>query len=72
MISKAEQEYVRIMMECTKYRKQQKITQATVGNSMGIWQQDICKMETCRHIPNMVKFLEYLDSIGLKVELKEV
>ncbi len=72
MISKAEQEYVRIIGECTRHRKLQGITQANVGESMGIYQQDICKMETCRHIPNMVKFLEYLDSIGLKVELKEV
>ena len=72
MASKAEIQFVDIMRTCANYRKQQEITQLEVADSLNLYQQDISKMERCKHIPTMVKFLEYLDSIGLTIVLKKI
>ena len=72
MTTKYELQYIDMMRECKSYRKCQKITQSEVADGMHVYQQDICKMEKCKTIPSVTKFIEYLDSIGLKLELKEV
>ena len=72
MTTKYELQYIDMIRKCKSYRKSQGITQTEVADSMHVYQQDICKMETCRTIPNVIKFLEYLDSIGLKIVLNEV
>ena len=72
MTSKYELQYIDLMRKCKSYRKEQKITQSEVADGMHVYQQDVCRMEKCSNIPNVIKFMEYLDSIGLKIELKEV
>lgn len=72
MTTKYELQYIDMMRTCKNYRKGQKITQSEVAEGMNVYQQDICKMETYSNIPNVIKFMEYLDSIGLKIVLKEV
>ena len=72
MTTKYELQYIDMMRKCKNYRKAQKITQTEVADGMHVHQQDICRMETYSNIPNVIKFLEYLDSIGLKISLKEV
>ena len=72
MPTKYELWYIDMMLKCKNYRKCQKITQSEVADGMNVYQQDICKMENLKTIPNVIKFLEYLDSIGLKISLEEV
>ena len=72
MTTKYELQYIDMMLKCKSYRKAQKITQSEVADGMHVYQQDICKIEKCSNIPSVIKFLEYLDSIGLKIVLKEV
>ena len=72
MTTKYELQYIDMIRTCKSYRKCQKITQSEVADGMNVYQQDICKMETYSNIPNVIKFLEYLDSIGLKILLTEV
>ena len=72
MTTKYELWYMDMMLKCKNYRKCQKITQSEVADGMHVYQQDICRMENLKTIPNVIKFLEYLDSIGLKISLKEV
>ena len=72
MTTKYELWYMDMMLKCKNYRKCQKITQSEVADGMKVYQQDICRMENCSNIPSVIKFLEYLDAIGLKIELKEV
>ena len=72
MTTKYELQYIDMMRKCKNYRKSQKITQSEIADSIKIYQQDVCKMENYRTIPNVIKFMEYLDSIGLKIVLKEV
>ena len=72
MTTKYELQYIDMMLKCKNYRKSQGITQSEVAEGMHVYQQDICKMEKCSNIPNVIKFIEYLDSIGLKIVLKEV
>ena len=72
MTTKYELQYIDMMLKCKSYRKCQKITQSEVADGMNVYQQDICKIEKCSNIPNVIKFLEYLDAIGLKIVLKEV
>ena len=72
MPTKYELQYIDMIRKCRNYRKAQKITQSEVADGMKVYQQDICRMENLKTIPNVIKFLEYLDSIGLKIVLKEV
>ena len=72
MTTKYELQYIDMMLKCKNYRKSQGITQSEVADGMHVYQQDICRMEKCLNIPNVIKFLEYLDSIGLEIVLKEV
>ena len=72
MTTKYELQYIDMMLKCKRYRKEQKITQSEVADGMHVYQQDVCRMEKCSNIPNVIKFMEYLDSIGLKIVLKEV
>ena len=72
MPTKYELWYIDMMMKCKSYRKEQNITQSEVADGMHVYQQDICRMENCSNIPSVIKFIEYLDSIGLKIVLKEV
>ena len=72
MTTKYELQYIDMMLKCRSYRKCQKITQSEVADGMKVYQQDICKMENGSNIPSVIKFMEYLDSIGLKISLKEV
>ena len=72
MTTKYELQYIDMMRTCKNYRKEQKITQSEVADGMNVYQQDVCRMENLKTIPNVIKFLEYLDSIGLKIVLKEV
>ena len=72
MPTKYELQYIDMMLKCRNYRKCQKITQSEVADGMNVYQQDICRMENCSSIPSVIKFIEYLDSIGLKIVLKEV
>ena len=72
MTTKYELWYIDMIRKCKNYRKEQKITQSEVADGMKIYQQDVCRMENYKTIPNVIKFLEYLDSIGLEIVLKEV
>ena len=72
MTTKYELQYIDMMRKCKNYRKAQNITQSEVADGMQIYQQDVCKMENLKTIPNVIKFIEYLDSIVLKIVLKEV
>ena len=72
MTTKYELQYIDMMRKCKSYRKCQKITQSEVADGMHAYQQDICKIENYKTIPNVIKFIEYLDAIGLKIVLKEV
>ena len=72
MTTKYELQYIDMIRKCKSYRKGQGITQAEVAEGMHVYQQDICRMEKCSNIPSVTKFMEYLDSIGLKLVLKEV
>lgn len=72
MTTKYELQYIDMMRTCKNYRKAQKITQSEIAEGMNVYQQDICKMERYSSIPNVIKFMEYLDAIGLKIVLKEV
>ena len=72
MTTKYELQYIDMIRKCRNYRKCQKITQSEVADGMHAYQQDICKIENLKTIPNVIKFLEYLDSIGLKISLEEV
>ena len=72
MPTKYELWYIDMMRQCKNYRKAQDITQSEVADGMKIYQQDVCRMENCSNIPSVIKFLEYLDAIGLKIVLKEV
>ena len=72
MTTKYELQYIDMMRKCKNYRKAQKITQSEVADGMHVYQQDVCRMENLKTIPNVIKFLEYLDAIGLKIVLKEV
>ena len=72
MPTKYELWYIDMIRKCRNYRKCQKITQSEVADGMHVYQQDICRMENCSNIPSVIKFMEYLDSIGLKIVLKEV
>ena len=72
MPTKYELWYIDMIRRCKSYRKAQKITQSEVADGMNVYQQDICRIENFKTIPSVVKFIEYLDSIGLKIVLKEV
>ena len=72
MPTKYELWYIDMMRQCRNYRKCQKITQSEVADGMHVYQQDVCKMENCSNIPSVIKFMEYLDALGLKIVLKEV
>ena len=72
MTTKYELWYIDMMLKCKNYRKCQKITQSEVADGMHVYQQDICRMENCSNIPSVIKFLEYLDAVGLKISLEEV
>ena len=72
MTTKYELWYMDMMLKCKNYRKAQNITQSEVADGMNVYQQDICRMENCSNIPSVIKFMEYLDAIGLKISLKEV
>ena len=72
MTTKYELQYIDMIRKCKNYRKSQGITQTEVAEGMKVYQQDICKIENYKTIPNVIKFMEYLDSIGLKIVLKEV
>ena len=72
MPTKYELWYIDMMRQCKNYRKCQKITQSEVADGMHVYQQDVCRMENCSNIPSVIKFLEYLDAIGLKISLEEV
>ena len=72
MTTKYDLQYIDMMRQCKNYRKAQNITQTEVADGMNVYQQDVCRMEKCSNIPNVIKFMEYLDSIGLKIVLKEV
>ena len=72
MTTKYELQYIDMIRKCKNYRKAQKITQTEVADGMHVYQQDICKIENLKTIPSVIKFIEYLDSIGLKISLEEV
>ena len=72
MTTKYELQYIDMIRKCKSYRKCQKITQSEVADGMKVYQQDICRMENCSNIPSVIKFMEYLDALGLKIVLKEV
>ena len=72
MTTKYELQYIDMILKCKSYRKAQKITQSEVADGMHVYQQDISKIEKCSNIPRVIKFIEYLDAIGLKIVLKEV
>ena len=72
MTTKYELWYIDMIRQCKNYRKAQNITQTEVADGMHVYQQDICRMENLKTIPNVIKFLEYLDALGLKIVLKEV
>ena len=72
MPTKYELQYIDMIRKCRNYRKCQNITQSEVADGMHVYQQDICKIEKCSNIPSVIKFLEYLDAIGLRIVLKEV
>ena len=72
MTTKYELQYIDMILKCKNYRKAQNITQIEVADGMHVYQQDICRIEKCSNIPNVIKFMEYLDAIGLKIVLKEV
>ena len=72
MPTKYELQSIDMMRKCKNYRKAQNITQSEVADGMKVYQQDICKMENLKTIQNVIKFLEYLDALGLKIVLKEV
>ena len=72
MTTKYELWYIDMMLKCKNYRKAQKITQSEVADGMHVYQQDICRIENFKTIPSVVKFIEFLDSIGLKIVVKEV
>ena len=72
MTTKYELQYIDLKRKCKSYSKAQKITQSEVADGMHVYQQDICRMENGSNIPSVIKFMEYLDSIGLKIVLKEV
>ena len=72
MTTKYELQYIDMMRKCKSYRKAQKITQTEVADGMHVYQQDVCRMENGSNIPSVIKFLEYLDAIGLKISLEEV
>ena len=72
MTTKYELQYIDMIRKCKNYRKAQKITQTEVADGMHVYQQDICRIENLKTIPNVIKFLEYLDAIGLTISLKEV
>ena len=72
MTTKYELQYIDMMRKCKNYRKAQNITQIEVADGMHVYQQDICRIENFKTIPSVIKFLEYLDAVGLKIVLKEV
>ena len=72
MTTKYELQYIDMMRKCKSYRKAQKITQTEVADGMRVYQQDVCRIENFKTIPSVIKFMEYLDAIGLKISLKEV
>ena len=72
MPTKYELQYIDMLLKCKNYRKAQKITQTEVADGMHVYQQDICKIENGSNIPSVIKFMEYLDAIGLKISLEEV
>ena len=72
MTTKYELWYIDMILKCKNYRKAQNITQIEVADGMHVYQQDVCRMENCSNIPSVIKFLEYLDAIGLKISLEEV
>ena len=72
MTTKYELQYIDMIRKCRNYRKCQNITQSEVADGMHVYHQDICKIENLKTIPNVIKFLEYLDAIGLRIVLKEV
>ena len=72
MTTKYELQYIDLIRKCKSYRKSQKITQTEVADGMHVYQQDVCRIENLKTIPSVIKFMEYLDSIGLKIVLKEV
>ena len=72
MTTKYELQYIDMIRKCKNYRKAQNITQIEVADGMHVYQQDICRIEKCSNIPSVIKFMEYLDAIGLKIELTEV
>ena len=72
MTTKYELQYIDMIRKCKNYRKAQNITQTEVADGMKVYQQDICRMENGSNIPSVIKFMEYLDAIGLKISLEEV
>lgn len=65
-------EVAKILEECRDYRKEQGLSQMFVADVMDCQQQEVSKLERGDNIPTLKKFLKYIDSIGLKMELKEV
>ena len=72
MTTKYELQYIDMIRKCKNYRKAQNITQSEAADGMHVYQQDICRIEKFSNIPSVIKFMEYLDSIGLRISLKEV
>lgn len=70
-MTRYEQEYDKILKQCVKVRKEQKITQHELADMILSCQAEITKIERMRTIPGVLKFMEYLDAIGLKLEVVE-
>lgn len=71
-MDKYSKELAKILEECRDFRKEQKLSQMFIADIMGCQQQEVSKLESGANIPTLKKFLKYIDSIGLKMELKEV
>lgn len=70
-MDKIEYEYRELREQCRQHRKSQKLTAKDVAESIGSYPQVVYDLERGRNIPGMYRFLQYIDSIGLKIELKE-
>lgn len=70
-MNRLELEYEQLRKQCKQHRKSQKLSAREVAEYTGSYAQSIYDLERGRNIPGMYKFMEYLDSIGLKIKLEE-
>jgi DNA-binding XRE family transcriptional regulator len=68
--TKVEREYD-LIKSIVRLRKEMNITQKDISEKTGLTQQMVSRIEKYNNSPRLNNFIEYINAIGLDIDLKE-